>query len=70
VIARGDDGKPDLTATAGPLEAPSDCNARVVELTFEVPNDRRGRQFTVIVDPEDVITELYEANNAVELPAG
>ena len=70
VIARGDDGKPDLTATAGPLEAPSDCNPRVVELTFEVPDDRRGRQFTVIVDPEDVVTELYEANNTVELPAG
>lgn len=70
VIARGDDGKPDLTATAGPLEAPHDCVPRVVELTFEVPADRRGRQFTVLVDPNDEIAELYEANNIVELPAG
>jgi subtilase family serine protease len=70
VIARGDDGKPDLTATAGPLDAPHDCTPRVVELTFEVPDDRRGRQFTVIVDPDDEIGELYEANNMVELPAG
>ncbi|MGM0492482.1 MAG: LamG-like jellyroll fold domain-containing protein [Armatimonadota bacterium] len=70
VIARGDDGKPDLAATAGPLEAPHDCMPRVAEVTFEVPDDRRGRQFTVIVDPDDEITELYDANNTVELPAG
>ncbi len=70
VIARGDDGKPDMAATAGPLEAPHDCNPRMTEVTFEVPDDRRGRQFTVIVDPNDEITELYEHNNVVELPAG
>lgn len=70
IIARGDDGKPDLTATAGPLEAPSDCLPRVVELAFEVPDDRRGIQWDVVVDPGDEIAELYEANNVVELPAG
>jgi len=70
VLVRGDDGKPDLTATAGPLEAPLHCLPRTVELTFPVPDDRRGRQFTVHLDPENEIRELFEGNNVVELPAG
>lgn len=70
VEVRGDDGKPPMEATAGPLEAPADCMPRVMELTFDVPEDRRGRQFDVLVDPANEIRELYEGNNLVELPAG
>ncbi len=70
VAVRGDDGKPDMTRTAGPLEAPADCVPRTVELIFEVPADRRGRQFDVLIDPDDEIAELFEGNNLVELPAG
>ncbi len=70
VTVSGDDGGPDLTATAGPLEAPLDCVPRTVELQFTVPADRRGRQFTVHVDPAGEVAELCEGNNTVVLPAG
>ena len=70
VLVRGDDGKPDIVTTAGPLEAPHECVPSIVELMIEVPEDRRGRQFNVIVDPENEIAELFEENNVVELPAG
>ncbi len=70
VVATGDDGDPDLTASAGPLEAPLDCVPRTVTLTISVPAERRGRQFTVRVDPAGEVAELYEGNNTVVLPAG
>lgn len=70
VVAAGDDGGPDLTASAGPLEAPLDCVPRAVTLTIPVPAERRGRQFTVRVDPAGEVAELYEGNNTVVLPAG
>ncbi len=59
-----------LDATAGPLEAPIDCIPRTTELRWPVPDNLRGRQFTVLIDPTDDVRELFEGNNAVELPAG
>ena len=59
-----------LDATAGPLEAPADCVPRMLELRWPVPDNLRGRQFWVVVDPDDELGELFEGNNIVELPAG
>ena len=59
-----------LDASAGPLEAPVDCLPRTAELRWQVPDNLRGRQFTVIIDPKGEVPELFEGNNTVELPAG
>ncbi|MBT3381285.1 MAG: hypothetical protein HN742_22295, partial [Lentisphaerae bacterium] len=67
VVVRADDGKPDLVLVSGPLEAPHDCTPRIAELVFELPADRRDRQVDILVDPDDVVKELYEGNNTVRL---
>lgn len=59
-----------LEAEVGALEAPRDCVPRTTELRWPVPAQLRGRQFTVVVDPEDRVRELFEGNNVVELAAG
>jgi len=67
---RGEKGDVAFAGTAGPLAAPADCVPKVVEMTWQVPQGRRGEPFTVLVDPEDAIPELYEGNNRIELAAG
>jgi hypothetical protein len=66
----GEQGRPAFEQTAGPLAAPVDCTPKVTELKWQVPQARRGQPFTVVVDPEDAIPELYQGNNSVALPAG
>jgi hypothetical protein len=68
VIALLDDtGKPVSSSSLGSLAAPLDLHPKTISFRFDaVPPGARG--WTVVADPENSVSEIYEGNNRIEIP--